>query len=322
MGGDLAPRSLLRLVDRPRSSPAASAWASWGFPDHLVHLAPSRIPSSFLNGLARDTSDEEEESVVRRVLGDLNPPPRQTTAWNFPAVGPVLCRADLAPKPLATLTRGAVLSACRGWSTPARFRSRILSQARHSAETMRTVFGALRHAVSRHSSDVRMPSVLACRIAPWTVDLLTPASDAMWPMVSLHSPRRATSAAIVDRTAVSPMVKRAASCGGSHPEPVQRRRRSMWAGERGREPTGFLGAAGFGGTILRAAISSASCCASCSDTAPQAKPFHTAAANSASRTRGVPGRARLMSSANMIPAPSWGRFGRVRPRSWKGEFPR
>ena len=187
---------------------------------------------------------------------------------------------------------------------------------------MRTVLGALRHADSRHSSDVRMPSAAACRTAFFTVERLTPASAAMWPMVSLQRPRRATSAAIVDRTAASAMVKRAASWGGSQPEPVQRRRRSMWAGERGREPTGFLGAVGFGGMTLRAAISSASCCASPSDTAPQAKPFHTAAANSASRPRGVPWRARLMSSANMIPAPSWGRFGRKRSRSGKPEFSR
>ncbi len=144
------------------------------------------------------------------------------------------------------------------------------SQARHSGETMRIVFGAERHAVSRHSSDVRMPSAAACRTAFFTVERPTPAIVAIWPMVSLQRPRRATSAAIVDRTAVSAIVNRAASCGGSQPEPVQRRRRSMWAGERGREPTGFLGAVGFGGTIFRAAISSASCCASCSDTAPQA----------------------------------------------------
>ncbi len=111
------------------------------------------------------------------------------------------------------------------------------------------------------------------------------------------------------------VVNRAAICSGSHPDDVQRRRRSIAAGERGRDPTRRLGSAGIGGTALRAAISSASLCASSSDTAPQAKPFHTAADRSASRSRGVPGRARLMSSANMNPAPSWGRRRRVRPRS-------
>ncbi len=63
---------------------------------------------------------------------------------------------------------------------PARFRSRIRNQARHSGEVMRTVFGALRHAVRRHSSDVRMPSAAACRTAFFTVDRPTPASDATW----------------------------------------------------------------------------------------------------------------------------------------------
>ena len=47
----------------------------------------------------------------------------------------------------------------------------------------------------------------------------------MWPMVSLQRPGRATSAAIVDRTADSAILKRAASCGGSQSEPVQWRRR-------------------------------------------------------------------------------------------------
>ncbi len=141
---------------------------------------------------------------------------------------------------------GTWSSACRGWSAPARLRSRILSQARHSAETMRTVFGADRHAARRHSSEVRIPSATACLTAVLTVDRLTPAIAAIWPMVSRQRPRRATSAAIADRTAVSAIVNRAAICGGSHPEPVQRRRRSMWAGERGRLPTGFLGAAGVG----------------------------------------------------------------------------
>ena len=104
-----------------------------------------------------------------------------------------------------------------------------------------------------------MPSVTACLTAVFTVDRLTPAKTAIWPTVSLQRPRRATSAAIADKTAVSAIVKRAAICGGSQPEPVQRRRRSMYSGERGLEPIRRRGSAGFGGTILRAAISSASC---------------------------------------------------------------
>ena len=53
---------------------------------------------------------------------------------------------------------------------------------------------------------------------------------------------------------------------------------------------------------------------------PQAKPFHTAAASSASRTFGVLGRARLICSANIL-NPSWGCFRRKRSRSGKPEFP-
>jgi hypothetical protein len=44
---------------------------------------------------------------------------------------------------------------------------------------IRTVFGADRQAVMRHSSDVKTPSAAACRTAFFTVDRSTPASDAM-----------------------------------------------------------------------------------------------------------------------------------------------
>ncbi len=188
---------------RSKSLAATPARAAWGRLDHIDHLVPLP-PSSFRMGLACWTLGLLEESVFRRVLGDLNPPPSRRTA-----------------------PRSADPSACRGWSAPARSRSRIFSQVRHSTETMRTLFGADRHAVRRHSSDVRIPSATACLTAVFTVERLTPASAAIWLMVSRHRPRRATSAAIVDRTAVSAMVNRHASCGGSHPEPVQRRRRSM-----------------------------------------------------------------------------------------------
>ena len=187
---------------------------------------------------------------------------------------------------------------------------------------IRTVFGAERQAVSRHSSDVMIPSATACLTAVLTVERLTPARTAIWPMVSRQRPRRVTSVAITDRTAVSAIVNRAAKAGGSQPEPVQRRRRSMCAGDRGREPTGFLGAVGVGGMAFLAWISSARACASSSPIAPQAKPFHTAAASSGSRVRGVAVMARLISSANISTAPCWGRFGRERRRSGKRRFPR
>ncbi len=115
---------------RSKTPPAKPARAAWGRLDHLDHLAPLP-PSPFRAGSVRRTLIVREESVIRRVVEVLTPPLR---TWS---------------------------SACRGWSVPARLRSRIFSQVRHSAETMRTVFGADRHAVSRHSSDVRIPSATA-----------------------------------------------------------------------------------------------------------------------------------------------------------------
>ncbi len=56
--------------------------------------------------------------------------------------------------------------------------------------------------------------------------------------------------------------------------------------------------------------------------APAAKPFHTAADNSGSRPawRGLHGPPD--SSANICPAPRWGRFGRKAISSRKRRFPR
>jgi len=51
------------------------------------------------------------------------------------------------------------------------------SQARHSGLTSRTVFGADRQAVMRHSSEVIMPSVTACRTAVLTVERETAGED-------------------------------------------------------------------------------------------------------------------------------------------------
>ena len=48
---------------------------------------------------------------------------------------------------------------------------------------IRTVFGADRHAVRRHSSEIRIPSAAACRTAVCTVVRLTPARTAIWPTV-------------------------------------------------------------------------------------------------------------------------------------------
>ena len=53
---------------------------------------------------------------------------------------------------------------------------------------MRTVFGALRHAVSRHSSDVRMPSAAACLTVSQTdgdcsLGTTTPRSPAVRPPI-------------------------------------------------------------------------------------------------------------------------------------------
>ncbi|KQP48798.1 hypothetical protein ASF34_20890 [Methylobacterium sp. Leaf106] len=91
------------------------------------------------------------------------------------------------------------------------------SQAVHSFETILTMFERLRKAVCGRSSTVMRPSVLACRIAVFTVERDTPATAAMWSTYIRQSPRRAVSAS----------VNRAAMPCGSLPEAAQRRRRSM-----------------------------------------------------------------------------------------------
>ena len=95
---------------------------------------------------------------------------------------------------------------------------------------------ASRKALSRHSSDRSSPSAAASRMALRTVVAQTPASAAMWPIVILQAPRFDTSAATTASTAPSPIVNRAASCGGISPEATHRLRRSIDSGERGRLP--------------------------------------------------------------------------------------
>ena len=114
------------------------------------------------------------------------------------------------------------------------------SQAVHSGATMRTMLVSLRKPVMRRSSTVTSPSFLASRMALRTVVSATPTIAAAWPTASRQSPRRAVSAAISASTACSARVNRAASPGGSRPEAAQRRRRSIEASERGREPTDRL----------------------------------------------------------------------------------
>ena len=240
-----------KTASRPLSVPLEIRTAVYGRrrigvtssrPDHRFSFPAIFFPTAVLR-----PSNLPDKFVFRRGSEDLDPPPR--------------ARSDGALQPADWVKLGSDLpaSASRGWWAPALFRSRIRSQVRHSGLTIRTVFGAERHAVRRHCSEVRIPRAWAWRIAVRTVALQTPASAATWPMVRRQRPRRATSEATTDRTAVSAIVNRAAICGGSQPEPVQRRRRSMCAGDRGREPTGFLGAAGVGGTAFLAWISSASC---------------------------------------------------------------
>src|SRR3954453_9254192 len=80
---------------------------------------------------------------------------------------------------------------------------RSRNHASHSRETMRTTFGAFRHAVSRRSSRVSNPSPRAARSALRTVVSDTPASAAIWPIVRVQRLCPSTSAAITASTAVS-----------------------------------------------------------------------------------------------------------------------
>jgi len=107
----------------------------------------------------------------------------------------------------------------------------------HSGAVMVTRLGRLRHALTRRSSTCTRASARACLTALRTVVSDTPASAAMWPMVSVHAPLLAASSAITARTAVSASVNRAAKAGGRRPEAAHRRLLSMLAPDLGREPT-------------------------------------------------------------------------------------
>ena len=179
---------------------------------------------------------------------------------------------------------------------------RIEIQDCHSCETMRITFGRWRNGRTGRCSTVMSPRARASRIAVFTVERLTPALAAMASSGKAQRPAFATSATTTARTATSAIVKRAAIAGGSQPDDVQRRRRSMLSGDRGRLPT-RRDAGGATGTVFRTSISSASRCASPSPIAPAAKPFHTADEISASRTRGAPAMARSISAANTCPGP-------------------
>lgn len=77
---------------------------------------------------------------------------------------------------------------------------------------------------------------MAWRRAVFTVDRDTPAIAAIFSSGMVHCACRATSAATAANAAHSAIVNRHASCGGSHPEAVQRRRRSIDSEDRGLDP--------------------------------------------------------------------------------------
>jgi hypothetical protein len=135
---------------------------------------------------------------------------------------------------------------------------RSLIHAFHSGDTMVMRFGAFLQAVSLRSSTRMTPTITACRMALRTVVADTPASAAMWPMVSVQAPFTRTSAATTAMTAASANVNRAWSWGGMAPEDAQRRRRSMLASDRGLDPTARRAGAGEAGRAFLASIRSES----------------------------------------------------------------
>ena len=161
------------------------------------------------------------------------------------------------------------------------------SQAVHSRDTIQTTLVSLRKRASRRSSTVTMPSLRASRIAVRTVVSETPATAAMCPTVSRQSPLFTVSAATSESTACSASVNRAARPGGSRPEAAQRRRRSIEASVRGREPTAFLGLATGAGAIDRSSMSPASASASASDRCPSPNAFHSADSTAGNAARGA-----------------------------------
>src|SRR3954447_17322705 len=110
------------------------------------------------------------------------------------------------------------------------------SHAFHSGDVMRTTLEAFRKALRRRSWMASRLRALAARMAFLTDVTDTPATSASSPLVRRQPPLLRCSAATTARTACSASVNRAARAGGKAPEAAQRRRRSIEAGERGREP--------------------------------------------------------------------------------------
>ncbi|CAA2161190.1 hypothetical protein MBRA_06350 [Methylobacterium brachiatum] len=191
------------------------------------------------------------------------------------------------------------------------------------------MFGRLRKPVTGRSSTVTSPSLRASRIALRTVVSATPTIAARCPTVSRQSFRRTTSAATRARTACSASVNRAASPGGSRPDAAQRRRRSIEASVRGREPTvllddpalSWMGALSWmvrsrlglvspaaasrraAGAPVRASISPDNVSASASVTFPSPNARHSSAVTDGRVIRSAASIARRISSANTCLGP-------------------
>jgi hypothetical protein len=174
---------------------------------------------------------------------------------------------------------------------------RRASHEDHSVQVICTLLVIERQPRTRRSSTLIMPVSFATRIALLAVLSLTPASPAMWPMARVQFPLFKTNIAITARHAISPWVNRAASRGGTYPDAAQRRRRSMLASDRGRDPIHFRVAGVGAGTALRASISWERSFASVSLILPAAKARQTSADNSVSVERGAASRARRISCA-------------------------
>jgi hypothetical protein len=157
--------------------------------------------------------------------------------------------------------------------------------------------GRFLNAVTRRCSTCT--SAWACFKALRTVCPHTPASAAMCPIVRAQRPCAWCSAATTARTACSASVKRAANAGGKAPEAAQRRRRSIEAGERGRDPErrrmGFWTA----GRAFLASMASDRACASASLTCPAAYAFQSRELTFDNSARGDASMARRNCSADM-----------------------
>jgi hypothetical protein len=114
-----------------------------------------------------------------------------------------------------------------------------------------------RQAVSLRTVTRIAPSADASRSAFFTVERQTPASAAMWLIVSVQRLCLRISTAMTASAAASPKVNLAASCGGIAPEAAQERRLAIEAAVLGREPTCRCAGLCGGGSAFLAAIKSA-----------------------------------------------------------------